>query len=337
MDGTVNVLYQSSDYYAPFAGVSITSLFENNKHIEKLNVYLLDDHIGAENKAKFEQLAAQYGRNIVLIDTGATTKMLQEKNVMPWRGTYTAYVKLFAIGVLDKTVDRLLYIDSDTIVNGDILPLYSTKLDEGDVCGMVLDVAPIVHKRSIGMKKTDAYYNTGVILFDCDKWRNDGCELVTINHIANVRSKYSLVDQDIVNALFSHNTKVVGPEYNYNVNYLAFGTDVYYEMTSREKDSYYSREEIEAFRDSSVIYHCLASCFGRPWEFPNSCPLTKMWEAYLEISPWHGYQAIPRADSLVYKAMRFSYSILPKKVFVLIYRMLLHTQYIFLDCAKKSS
>ena len=37
----MNVLYQFNEKYAPYAGVSITSLFENNKNADEICVYIL--------------------------------------------------------------------------------------------------------------------------------------------------------------------------------------------------------------------------------------------------------------------------------------------------------
>lgn len=36
----LNILYQSNDNYAPITGVSMTSLFENNKKLDEINIYL---------------------------------------------------------------------------------------------------------------------------------------------------------------------------------------------------------------------------------------------------------------------------------------------------------
>ena len=36
----LNVLYGCDDNYAPYTGVSLLSLFENNKDIEEITIYL---------------------------------------------------------------------------------------------------------------------------------------------------------------------------------------------------------------------------------------------------------------------------------------------------------
>lgn len=45
----VNILYASDDNYAPIAGVSMTSLFENNQGIEELRVWYIVDQVSQDN------------------------------------------------------------------------------------------------------------------------------------------------------------------------------------------------------------------------------------------------------------------------------------------------
>ena len=44
-----NVVYVANDNYAVLAGVSMISLFENNKNVKNLSVYILSDCISDIN------------------------------------------------------------------------------------------------------------------------------------------------------------------------------------------------------------------------------------------------------------------------------------------------
>lgn len=46
----MNIVYSSSDSYAEIAGVSIVSLFENNKDIKEMVIYIIDNGISDSNK-----------------------------------------------------------------------------------------------------------------------------------------------------------------------------------------------------------------------------------------------------------------------------------------------
>ena len=56
----MNIVYSSSDSYAPIAGVSIMSLLHNNTDSESINIYMIDNSISAENKHRFEEIVGQY-------------------------------------------------------------------------------------------------------------------------------------------------------------------------------------------------------------------------------------------------------------------------------------
>lgn len=46
----MNIVYSSSDSYAPIAGVSIMSLLHNNTDADEINIYMIDNNISDENK-----------------------------------------------------------------------------------------------------------------------------------------------------------------------------------------------------------------------------------------------------------------------------------------------
>lgn len=48
----MNIVYSSSDSYAPIAGVSLYSLLKNNKQCKELSVFIIDNNISEKNKEK---------------------------------------------------------------------------------------------------------------------------------------------------------------------------------------------------------------------------------------------------------------------------------------------
>ena len=98
MKKVLNVLYQSNDNYADLTGVSMTSLFINNKHLDEINVYILNDNISKINLKKMQVLANQYQRKLIIVGTDHIMKKLKQLNVEPYKNTYTTYFKLFGVG-----------------------------------------------------------------------------------------------------------------------------------------------------------------------------------------------------------------------------------------------
>jgi lipopolysaccharide biosynthesis glycosyltransferase len=65
----MNIVYASDDNFAEIMGVSMLSLFENNKDESEIVAYVLDSDIKDDNREKLESLAKQYGRQLVFVST----------------------------------------------------------------------------------------------------------------------------------------------------------------------------------------------------------------------------------------------------------------------------
>ena len=59
----LGVLYACDENYAPWAGISMYSLFENNKDIEALTVYCVTDRVSDASREKLAKQAARYAEN----------------------------------------------------------------------------------------------------------------------------------------------------------------------------------------------------------------------------------------------------------------------------------
>ena len=57
------IVYASDDNFSDIMGVSILSLFENNKD-ENINIYILDSNISKDNKDKIESICVNYSKKL---------------------------------------------------------------------------------------------------------------------------------------------------------------------------------------------------------------------------------------------------------------------------------
>ncbi|MBR3241294.1 MAG: hypothetical protein IKF90_01160, partial [Parasporobacterium sp.] len=116
----LNVLYQTDDNYAAIAGVSMTSLFRTNRHLDEINIYLLDSGISEENLEKYRILCKEYGRNIEIIDSRPLEEKIKSYGVGTFRNVYTVYLTMFVLNDLDLPGGRIFKLDADTIVKGSL-------------------------------------------------------------------------------------------------------------------------------------------------------------------------------------------------------------------------
>ena len=312
----INVIYQFNEKYVPYAGVSITSLLINNEDASAINIYVLGEGLSDASKDILSKSVSKYGRNIAFPDTKNLLERFQEMGMIPYRGAYSVYLRMFFSEFMGSDVKRVLYLDADTIVGGDLLPLMNYDL-EGKSIGMVLESITDDYKIMIGMGRDSEYYNSGVILFDADKWReNDYCGKI-VNHIRNVRSSY-IGDQDFLNIVCAGDICRLPVIYNYQPLHERYTPGQYFSCFGQPP--YYSRAEIEKAAGNAVVYHCYRWLGDFPWNKGNLHPFDDIFDKYLEDSLWKGYVKTQSDVGFAVRMEKVLYRILPRILFIRIFR-----------------
>lgn len=318
MNDRLNVLYQFNEKYAPYAGVSIFSVLCNNKSIEKICFYILGEELADTSRAKIEHMIVNAGREVVFIDTERLIRKMKELDMPAYRGSYAANMRLFLDEVLAEDVERVLYMDADTVVNDSLGELLNVDL-QGKAIGMVLDSLGESHKRQIGLADSDDYYNSGVILFDMKRWKEEWYSKRIADHVTGRRSHYPAPDQDLLNVVCKGDILRLGAEYNFQPAHAAFSDKHYYSAMRPRK--YYSRHELEMARKRIVIYHCFRFLGEFPWNQGNLHPHNEIFDEYLRKSPWADYEKKAAENSIIIKFEKVLYRLLPKVLFLPVFRM----------------
>lgn len=320
MPNALNVLYQSNDYYGPITGVSMTSLMENNKDIDDINFFILNDNICDNNVAKMKTVCKQYGRSITFIDTTKILQTLKELKVAPFKNTYTTYFKLMAIHDLKLGTGRILQLDGDTVINGSLAELCGFDLD-GNILAATYDCTMNSYKAMIDIPLTDTYYNCGVLLIDQKAWIDNKCQDKIVDHLRNVRSRYYTVDQDIINVLFRDKIKYLSLTYNFNSGFYIYGIKESLKMYGLKPEYYSSSEEISQVIKSPKLIHCMGAMTGRPWEKDSIHPQNKIFDHYLAMSPWSDFEKVNVNRKRIFKIQRILYVALPRSLYIPLHKI----------------
>jgi lipopolysaccharide biosynthesis glycosyltransferase len=189
--------------YVEITGVLLASIAANaGTDID--GVHIFGDGLSASDKDK---LRASYGLpNIAFTDL--TDADVAELSVLPShrRLPRTAYARLLIPAKLSDYEGRLLYLDCDTLVVTSLAPLRDLAL-EGHVLAAVADdlTADPAHHRArnalIGLPEGMRYFNSGVLLIDLPKWREqDVSGRVRVFRLS--RDNLPTMDQDSLNGTF---------------------------------------------------------------------------------------------------------------------------------------
>ena len=321
MNQCLNILAQSSDYYAPFAGVMLTSLFENNKDIEHISVYLVTTDMSENNKKRFQCLSKQYKRTIKFIDAKKMDCFLTKNQVPKYHDSYAAYYKMFALSMIEDSIERLVYLDSDIIINGSLEKLITEDLD-GKTLGMVIDPSPEEYKKIIKVNSR-YYYNTGVIIFDVKKWNDLECEKQVVEYIKERQVIYPIADQDIVNVVFQDEISTIPLKYNFPTGALIFKEFNFFKKAYGVRN-YYSEEEFIQVQKKPTVIHYLGPFGTKPWLNMNLSsqywPAKNLWRKIYSKSLWNDFPCIQQKMSFINRIQFTLFRMLPNNLFSIIHR-----------------
>lgn len=318
----LNVLHQSNDTYVMVCAFSIVSLLENNKHLDQVNIYYLGYKISEDNKSRLNECVSAY-KNCTLhyIDAEKYHYQLEQLGVTSWRGLYITWLKLLALEDLVLPTDRILYVNAHTIINAPLDELIDIDLGE-NILGLSYDCLTNDHKKTIGLKDSDRYYNCGVMLINHKKWVENSIGR-EVRESLQKKSNYLIVDQDFCNVLFKDRIKLLDATYNFSSAYYGYNLKGLLKLSGLTTENFYSYDSLMATYYAPKIIHSLFGVKGKPWEDGNRHPQRELWRKYIEMTPWRGYE-MPKAK---YNINWFLYDVLPQWAFLRIYIYAVKSKY----------
>ena len=184
--------------FGKFAGITITSLVHNNMYTD-LVVHIVYDELLPEDMEKLQQMERLY-RNLTLRFYQITSTEGMTFVVPPGHITQAMYYRYLFADMLPETVTRLIYMDADIICKGDILPLWQLDL-QGKVLAAARDYGEDRSCDRIGLKN-GRYFNSGVLLMDLTKWRQQKLAQKLFQWLEQVGgTKILWGDQDALNGV----------------------------------------------------------------------------------------------------------------------------------------
>lgn len=276
----MNIVYASDNNFAEILGISMISLFENNSDCSEIVVYILDDGINEDNKAKLLSIAEKYKRKIFFLDV----HHMLDSNMKQERGSLSTFSRMYLTKLIPKEVDKILYLDCDMLILCSLEALYNTDIDTY-YCAGVNDCLSDAHLKLVGLNSTSCYFNAGVLLINLRLWNQDNL----IDSFEKFSERYHgnvpYADQGIINGVLSEKSKRVALKYNcYTALYDFTYKDL---MTFRKPTKYYSEEEVsEAKTDPAIVHFTTSFLSLRPWIEGCKHPYVGEWLKYKAISPW---------------------------------------------------
>lgn len=184
--------------------VTLRSIVEANRWGWPLEFYVLDGGVSENTRQRIEDSLPE----------GSAVTQWVRVDVTRFSGlsgfetcgyiSKTAYARFLIPFVLPEGVRRVLYLDTDIIVTGDLRPLWEMDLN-GATLGAVEDTNfnEAIRRGKLTVDqvpRVPAYFNSGVLLIDLDRWRERQVSERALQYIAD-HPQLLYPDQDALNAV----------------------------------------------------------------------------------------------------------------------------------------
>ena len=210
---TVNVAFCVNERYAKQVRVVVNSVVRNHPDLE-ICFYIFTSDMKEGTFAELRRMECGRCRfELIRVVDDRLSKLKLTIGYITAE-TYFRYV----IADLLPDVDKLLYLDADVVVNGNLLPFYSLDLN-GFYLAAVADsfVESKGDHRRLGL---DRYFNAGVLLMNLQTLRQDMVSKKLIAKTNELEGKIDFQDQDVLNVVCSTKTLFAKAMYNFTSRYM---------------------------------------------------------------------------------------------------------------------
>lgn len=192
----IPIVYSSNNDYVPYMSVSIQSILDNiSENSVPVFYVLIDKDFSEENCKILQEQVRNYNSeiNFIKVDNYFDINLKSRIDHISIQTFYR-----LAIPIVLQCYNKLIYLDCDTVVNGDITELYSTNVNDVYLSGVIAPA--FVNKKHVVRLGIDTrnYINAGVLVINNRLLIKDK---VHKRFIEAIDKKYDCMDQDILNVV----------------------------------------------------------------------------------------------------------------------------------------
>ncbi len=249
----INILLSVNKKFLEYVEELIITLTHYSS--KKINFYLMyiEEELNREDLQKISEFILNTKKaNIITVKFD--TNNLEGVPITDDEGAYfglESYSRLFSAFKLPKNIDKILYLDADMICSGDIAELYDIDFEGKTWCACEDLGVTKKHLYRIGFPNNYKYINSGMLLINLQKLRENYTERDIVRLIRENQDKLVYPDQDFINLIFKDDIKIISNKYNLVIKDVRFNKlkekplIIHYAGSFKPWDDNVSRFEIE--------------------------------------------------------------------------------------------
>ncbi|MBW4418228.1 MAG: glycosyltransferase family 8 protein [Myxacorys californica WJT36-NPBG1] len=277
---TISIVCAADDNYAmPLAALAY-SVLANLNLAKRLELFVLDGGIRDSSKRKILKSIDQSRCQVHWL---TPSEDLLKDMVISRHITIAAYYRLLIADLLPDHLDKVIYLDSDLVVDADIDLLWNTDF-HGHCVLAVQDFAlpdaavGLLNYKSLGISSTSKYFNSGVLLIDLEKWRTESIGARTLEYLTKHKEFVRYHDQDGLNVTLAGQWGELDPRWN---------SQGYLHQFSSWEDSPFSETVFNNLTNQPYIVHFTAGY--KPWNCRHHSEQDWFYK-YLDKTEWAGWR-----------------------------------------------
>lgn len=273
------------NFLTPFY-VLLTSIFENNSE-NQIVFHTIAAGLDQAEKDRIVTFVRHHKSEIIFYEID---KKHVEKFVLPAHIHFSAatYYRLYFPELVPAEIGKLLYIDTDIIVIGDLAELYRKNIASVPAAAVVDARIPV--RTDLGIIKPGTYFNAGVMLINLALWNEQKISEKAIEYLGKYPENIQLADQDALNAILKDNWQPVDNKFN---------------VTFYDMPEYLPKKKFSAFLKGKVVIHYTTQ--NKPWMLSCTNRLRFLYQHYLKLSPHADkkrYTDLNAGTSLLFRLIR---------------------------------
>lgn len=263
----------------------------------RFRMFVLDGGVSDEDKRRVEDSCPRDQVAIAWLapDTERVSGLKTSRHI-----NESTYFRLEMGELIPAQIEKVIYLDADLIVLGDIRQLWSHQLNSHHLLAVEdfscprMDAAtldnypacspyllcryPVKRFQQLGIPGTAKYFNAGVLVLDLAKWRTDKIGAEVLDYLRKHHEHVRFVDQDGLNVVLWDKWASLMPTWNQMPHIYRFPS---WRHSPFEKDTF--REIVQR----PQVVHFLGR--GKPWCRRQMHPYRPKFFEYVDRTAWAGW------------------------------------------------
>ncbi|MCR4946002.1 MAG: glycosyltransferase family 8 protein [Lachnospiraceae bacterium] len=222
----MNIMVAANSKYIPFCKVMLASLFEQDGDRD-IHVYMPYDGLSDRELAELGNFIEGHEEkhfHPMQVDPEFKERVESHNGI-----SIETYYRILAIDMLPDSVEKILYLDSDMVIQKSIASLWDTELKDRyfAVCEDIIGILNDFHeanKKRMNIPSVYSYFNAGVMLMNIAALKRDGICTKVLERIYTDFERYEYNDQDVLNEMF-YDRLIYLPWQKYNCPPALYITD----------------------------------------------------------------------------------------------------------------